>query len=115
MPLLRKPSCVGGIALPGMNSIARRSPVDMFPGISLTNVSLKLNYNNGFFCAERDGYLSFTPNRAFYQGRYSVLYVLIIFYPPEQLSAHFRMVCSVLQRLSLRFALSPSLAPFLIL
>jgi hypothetical protein len=96
-------------------SISEKSPTVIFPGISLANLSLGLNYDEDVFCTERDGYMSFTPNRDWHQGQYSVLCVLTIFYPPEQLSMRFRMVCNVLQRLLSRFQLSSGPVAFLIL
>jgi hypothetical protein len=96
-------------------SPSRRSPAVIFPGINFTNLSLGLNYDEGFFCTEQHGYMSFTPNREWHQGQYSVLCILTIFYPPEQLSTRFRMVCNILHRLSSAFTLSPGPVAFLIL
>jgi hypothetical protein len=62
-------------------AMVRRPRIVIFPGSNLTNVSLGLNYGEGFRCTERDGYMSFTPNRRWHNGRYSVLFVLAIFYP----------------------------------
>jgi hypothetical protein len=55
------------------NSISRKSPAVIFPGINLINFPLGLNYDAGFFCTERDGYLSFSTNRKCHKGQYAVL------------------------------------------
>jgi hypothetical protein len=46
-----------------LNSIFPKSPAVTDRGISLTNLSLGLNDDEGFFYTEPGGYRSFTPNR----------------------------------------------------
>jgi hypothetical protein len=78
-------------------------------------MSLGLNYEEGFFCTERDGYLSFTANRKWHSGKYSILCVLAIFYPPEQIGRRFEMAYNLLRRLALTFSLCQCHLSFLIL
>jgi hypothetical protein len=86
-----------------------------FSDMRFRNVSLGLNYEERFFCTERDGFLSFTANRKWHSGKYSVLCVLAIFYPPEQIAKRFKMACTLLQRLTLTFSLCPCRLSFLIM
>jgi hypothetical protein len=86
-----------------------------FPGFILENVSLGLNCAESLFCTQREGYMSFTANRQWHSGNYSILCVLALFYPPKELSRRFRILCGLLQRLASQFPLSPGPVVFLIL
>jgi hypothetical protein len=86
-----------------------------FADARFRNVSLDLNYEEHFFCTERDGFLSFTANRKWHSGKYSVLCVLAIFYPPEQILKRFDMAYNLLRRLALTFSLCICELSFLIM
>jgi hypothetical protein len=100
---------------PESEGVAETSRSVTFPGWEFQNVSLGLNYENRFFCTERDGYMSFTPNRIWHGGRYSVLCVLEIFFPAERVEKAFGMLCSLLRQSALNFPVSRDSVFFLIL